>query len=269
MSKLKLGINEVNNTEYHSDTEYLSSSNLKDLLRDIEKFHREKILKIPSPSLDIPALAEGSLVHAMLLEPETVEEEFAFWEGWRKVGKEWDEFKTLPENEGKTLISKPQLKRCEDYVKACKENPITLELLSGGIPEFTLVANIDDVPLKVRADYINIDKNYIVDVKTSGHSVELDTFKLTIKKYMYELSAALYCKVAEDYYKKPFDFYFIAVSKKDKECHVYKLSEETKTHGEFLIAEAMSIYKKCMTSGNWSGTLKEELMEDDYEVLEV
>jgi len=42
--KLQMGINEVSNHDYHADTKYMSSSNLKLLLKDREKFYREKIL---------------------------------------------------------------------------------------------------------------------------------------------------------------------------------------------------------------------------------
>ncbi len=38
--KLKPGINHCTNNEYHAEKDHLSSSNVKDLLKDTEKFYK-------------------------------------------------------------------------------------------------------------------------------------------------------------------------------------------------------------------------------------
>lgn len=268
MSKLKDGINDVSNADYHADTTYLSSTNFKDLLKDLEKFHKEKILKKYEAREEKSAFSEGSLVHSMILEPHLTAKEFAFWDGWRKAGKEWTEFKEDPANEGKILISKPQLKRCEQYAEAYKDNECAVSLIQGGEPELTICQTIDDVPVKIRTDYINSEKGYIADVKTTAHGANLEEFKMTIDKYLYNLSAAVYCKAAEEFYGKPFDFYFIVISKRDKDCQVFKASEATMESGMYLMTQASRIYKNCLKTGDWSSTIKEE-KERDYEILEI
>lgn len=274
MSKLKDGINlGVTNRDYHADSTYLSSSSLKLLLKDVEQFHKEKILGIRPEEKENPAFSEGSFVHSMILEPETVAAEYAFFEGWRKQGKDFDLFKK--ENSSKIILSKPQKFRCEKYVDAYRRLPPAIELLSGGMPEYTMCNKILNVPIKVRADYINIDKGYIVDIKTTAHPSSHEVFKRTVKDYGYDLSAALYCQVAHDINGKLFDFYFVVISKADFECQVYKASSATLTDGHTQVNKALIRYKKCLESGIWKNDESNKSLSDtinsvhDYVIEEV
>lgn len=266
MSKLEYGTNEVSNKDYHADTKFLSSSSLKLLLDDPAKFYKEKILG-EREHVSKPAFDEGSLVHALILEPHVIDMEFAFFDGMRKQGKEWEAFKLL--HQGKTMLSKPQRARCEYYVEAYKRLPAAVELIKGGLPEHTICHKYGDLDLKVRCDYINIDKGYIVDVKTSGFPVDKDSFSMTVDQFKYQLSAVMYCKLAELEYGKPFDFYFIAISKKEQDCQVFKVSKETYMRGSLLMAEAIKTYKRCIDTGEWIKKEKAAPNVDDYEILEI
>jgi hypothetical protein len=274
MSDLLTGLNEnVTNRDYHADKTHLSSSTLKLLLKDREQFYKEKILGIRNEQPSNPAFDEGSLTHAMILEPEVIEKEFVIWEGWTKRGKVWEDFCALPENAGKLIMSKPQKVRCDRFFKSYQANKTAVSLVSGGFPEFTVCQTINDVPIKARFDYVNIDKGYIADVKTSGYAVDRDTFKQTVDQFHYQLSAALYLMVAEQFYGKKFDFYFIAISKSTNDTEVFKLSEENLVKGKMMIIEALNIYKSCLKSGDWSnpvGTSAPKALEtDDYEILSI
>lgn len=272
MNKLKLGVNKISNADYHADNTYLSSSNLKLLIKDREKFYKEKILGEREPQKENPAFDEGSLTHAMILEPEVINDEFAFFDGFRKIGKDYEIFKADEANLGKIIISKPQRMRCEKYFRSYTKNPVAGDLVEGGEPEHTVCVMLNDVPIKIRTDYINIDKGYIADVKTSGYPVDVDTFKHTIDTYDYQLSAALYCMAAEAFYGKPFDFYFIAIGKKDNSCEVYKTSDKTMNLGKHMVLKALKIYKECVKTGVWKNPGSEVLEVEnrkDYEILEV
>lgn len=267
MSKLTLGINQVSNRDYHADKEYLSSSDLKTLLKDPSKFYNEKILGLKEPQKENAHYDIGSLVHSLILEPHLVQEEFAFFGGLRKQGPLFESFKQMYPD--KIIISRPQRLKCEYYVAGYKRRPEAKKLIKGGFSEHTICVDMDGVKIKVRCDYINVDKGYIADVKTTGFSVERDSFKVTCDQYMYQLSGALYAKAAEIYYGKPFDFYFIAISKMDGECQVYKLSEESKQRGLLQINQALEKYKACLKSGIWTDQQKADLFDTEYEILEI
>lgn len=268
-SKLVHGINaEVSNKVYHGDKSFLSSSNLKLLLKDPNQFYKEVILgdyeSVDNPNFDI-----GSYVHAALLEPHKITEEFAMFDGWKKYGNAWEQFKE--EHKGKIILSKPQLFKCNQYVSSTVQRKEAQFLLKHGLPEHTMTSKILDVPVKVRADYINIEAGYIVDVKTTSHESGIDIFRQTSSHYYYDLSAALYCQVAHDNYKKLFDFYFIVISKNDLQCHVYKASSNFLIQGHALVNKALVKYKKCLETGDWTRDPATVILPHfgDYEILEV
>ena len=265
--KLTKGINHCTNEQYHGDNGYLSSSNLKLLLKDPEKFKHE-ILDGNRVNKQVNAFDEGNYAHSLILEPHTIPDEYAFFPGFRKMGKDWDEFKL--KNSDKIMLSKPQKHRVERWVEAYSKRPEAVSLISGGEAELSVAGDLAGVPVKVRADYINVDKGYIADVKTTAYSPELDSFKYVVNSLNYDLSAALYCKMFGQEFNKKFDFYFIVLGKRDIVCEVYKASEETLRGGELLVMEALSKYKKCKESGIWTTEQSCAIIETgDYEILEV
>lgn len=267
--KLIDGINEdISNQDYHADNRYLSSSNLKLVLKDREKFYNEIILG-NRESISKPAFDEGSYAHTLILEPHLEEKEYAFFPGWTKRGNEWEAFKEA--NSTKIILSKPQKVRVQKLIKAYNKRPEAVELIGGGFSEHTVAGELMGVPIKVRADYINVDKGYVADVKTTGYSADVDTFKYTVQSFSYQLSAALYAEMFKKYYGKDFDFYFIVLSKKDSTCEVFKASEATMIEGRNMMTDALNIYKKCLDSGDWTNYNKHEVSVDssDYEILEV
>lgn len=266
VKKLELGINYCTNKEYHSDKEYLSSSDFKLILDSPAKFYEEKILG-KREEKESSAFDEGSYTHSLILEPQRISHEYAFFEGMRKAGAEWESFKTA--NPERTILSTPQKMRCEYYLAAYEKLPAAKALISGGFPEHTICQEIDGVKVKVRCDYLNAEKGYIVDVKTSGFPVDKDSFKITVDQYRYQLSAALYCLVAEQYYNKKFDFYFIAIAKKEVDCQVFKISDATMRRGQQMVRDGLTLYKKCKETGVWEAPKKELTYAGDYEILEI
>lgn len=265
--KLKPGINDCTNEEYHGDKNYLSSSNLKLLLKDTEKFKTEFIEGVKERK-QVNAFDEGSYAHALILEPHVIEDEFAFYSGFRKSGKAWEEFKRM--HDGKIILSKPQKHRVEKWVESYNERSEAISLVSGGVAEQSIVGTLNDVPIKVRADYVNVEKGYIADVKTTAYSPDVDSFKQVIDMFSYDLSAALYCQMFEQYYNKPFDFYFIVLGKKDHICEVYKMSDTTMNKGKLEVSKALKIYKECKEKNDWTNNNKKHIIESkDYEILEV
>lgn len=269
--KLKEGINTCTNEEYHGDKRYLSSSSYKLILKDLEDFEAQFIkgeTKQVSKNTQ-NAFDEGTYVHSLILEPDTIDDEFAFYPEWTKKGKLWEEFKA--DNEGKIILSKPQKIRTERWVAACKKRDSVLKIIEGGFPEHTIAGKFLGIPTKVRADYINIDKGYIVDVKTTSYSTDVDSFKHTVDSFSYDLSAALYCELFSKYYGKDFDFYFYVLGKRDDSCEVFKASEETLTRGLNMLHKAADLYKKCKKTGIWKKPEGKAIINEDadYEILEV
>lgn len=257
---------EMSNAEYHAESLHLSSSSLKLLLTDLEKFYNEKILRIKQPEKDSPHFAEGSFLHSLILEPESVANEYAFFEGWRKQGADWEAFKEA--NKGKTLLSKPQTKKVEQLFSYYQANQMAKDLLVGCEVEKSLFCELEGIKVKVRADAINAEKGYIVDVKTTSFDLDSAAFKATCDRFHYQLSAALYLKCFEQHYGREFDFYFIVVGKEDRGCKVYRLSKDSRDTGNMQIAKAIKIYKTCLEKNIWTIESKYASIEQE-EIEEV
>lgn len=264
--KLKPGINNCTNEEYHGDKSYLSSSNYKLVLRDPEKFKKE-VIDGERENKQVNAFDEGTYAHSLILEPEMIPDEFAFFPGFRKAGKDFEQFKDS--NKGKIILSKPQKHRVEMWVDSYRQRPEAVSLISGGEPEQSLAGELLGVPSKVRCDYINVEKGYVVDIKTTSHSTDVESFSYVIKSLGYDLSAAMYLKMFEEYYKKSLDFYFVVLGKRDNMCEVYKLSEDTRARGDLMLIEAVKKYKDCLKTDNWINQNKVINIRNDYEILEV
>lgn len=214
------------------------------------------------------AFDEGSYTHSLCLEPDKIKAEYAIYEGLRKSGERYEQFKA--ENSGKIILSAAQKLRGDKYFEVYSGRPEAVSLLSYGHPEHTMFGKLQGIPVKVRADYINLNNNYLVDIKTTAYPSDLECFKETIKEYKYDLSASLYLDIAEQTYNRLFDFYFIVISKCDLVCDVYKLSADTRSAGASLVTHAISKYKKCKESGIWlDNAPKVSYSSDTYEVREV
>jgi hypothetical protein len=126
-----------------------------------------------------------------------------------------------------------------------------VKMINGGIAELSLVAELDGVKCKIRADYIIPDKGIIFDVKTSRQETSPEIFKESVSMFGYDLSAALYARVAEAVYGRPFDFYFGVISKSDLNCEVYLASDKTIALGNQMVSQALRTYKRCLATGIW------------------
>ncbi len=264
MSKLILG---SSNADYHSNISHLSSSSLKVLLKSAQQFHQEYILGLKE-QVEKDVFVEGSLTHALILEPNTILNTYAVFPGLRRAGTAFEEFKA--NNKTKTIITAAQMLRCQRWSQTCLSMPIAAALLEGTLPEFNMISEILGVPVKARADAISISRNCIIDVKTTSMPGDADIFRQTVIDYSYHLSAALYCQIAYNIYGTLQDFYWIVISKLDNSVHVYKASTETLSAGSALVTQALVKYKKCLSSEIWQDEQTKVLYDTaDYEIIEI
>lgn len=275
---------ELSNEDYHAEKEHSSSSNLKDLtakrkgrydkdLWGIEKYYQEKILGEKGEPKTSNAFDEGSLAHCLILEKHNLENDFAIYPEFRKAGNNFKAFKAAEESGlNRTIVSKSQFKKVEQWVAAHYANETAVNLMDGCEFEYSLFGEIDGVKIKVRADAINIEKGYIADVKTTSYDTDVDSFKETVDGFQYELSGALYTKLFSMYYGRPFNFYFDVLGKKDKSCEVFRLGEASTRKGNKKVRDALAIHKKCTESGLWINPKQDEVQEvssGPYEILDV
>jgi hypothetical protein len=222
-------ITDMSDEDYHhqhdEDSHYLSSSQAKTALEDIELYHASYITK-EIPRKVIAAFDVGTVYHGKILEPEKIEGTYAVYDG-RRAGAKWEAFKK--ENEGKILLTATDYAKVQTLVEGTQNSEIAQYIYADGDAECSLFVSyyadlkneilylldkdssykltiegwvacerpetkdLKRIRLKVRADYLNFDKGYIADLKsTSGNVKKSEGIQYKIKDYSYDLSAAMY-----------------------------------------------------------------------------
>jgi hypothetical protein len=114
----------------------------------------------------------------------------------------------------------------KDYTDADKmieklENEPLFNYLWTGEPEVIVTQNYLGVDWKARIDLLNLEKGYFVDLKTTADlskrfwNDKYGTYVSFVEEYGYVLQIALYEKLLELEYGKPFKGYIYAITKQD------------------------------------------------------
>lgn len=253
------GINECDNAAYHGDRKYLSSSAFKLLLEDPLQFYKKYVAAAPQfKSVGSAAMDLGSYVHSLILEPEKTADEFIVWDGTRR-GAEWNQF--AADNKSKIILNPAAIELGKKLELELRNNKAVQRLLRDGKPEFTYCTQLEDTDVKVRADYINVDQNYILDVKTTSKPLTKDALMGSIASLHYDLSAALYVDCFKKINNVPhMDFYFLFVNTKDSlDSIVYKASPALLNNGRRKYKKAIKILKEARRTGIWRSDDVEEI----------
>jgi len=264
---MKLGLNkDITNLEYHSqmspEEHFYSSSQLKTMLDDPETFYKKYITKELGSDW-IPAFDIGTYYHTAILEPHLLEKECAVYTGKVRRGKEWDVFKA--QHEGKAIITKAEYEQAKNLIIATRNSQVAVDLLEGGVAEVSLFIEVyvkggevfiltnnksvyklgvsgweiyANAPtylkdalklrLKVRADMMNIERGFILDLKsTKGNAKNVQKTRYKTSDFVYDLSAAMYVDLFNAWYiiqgeAPPFTtFWWIYASKDYSNCKSY------------------------------------------------
>lgn len=219
---------DLSNLEYHSREEF-SSSQLKDALEDVERFYKIHVAKtMAKPSMNQDALDIGSYYHAAILEPHLLDEEFAVFTGARRAGKEWTDFQN--KHGTKTVLNLKGYGDAQVLVEATQNNKAAMELLKEGQAELSCITHLEKLPIRVRADFINSKKGYILDLKSmTGNAKDESKIVKAIRDRNYDMSAALYVDAFNSVLPKKEqikEFYWVFASKDYANCRVWRMTPE-------------------------------------------
>lgn len=210
----------------HLGKHALSSSSLKMILKSPKTYRN--VTKYGDPSSDSPALAQGKLVHWMILEPHKVDE-LHFVEASTKNTKIYKEAKAA---HGEVFLNKEK-SQAERVADAVLRNEAALKLLNKSEFEVPAIEMIEGLPFRGKADIIQGDT--IIDLKTSA---DLSTFKYSADKYGYDLQAYMYKRMF-----KANDFKFLVVDKGSCDIGIFETTEEFIARGEDKFHRAVDNYK--------------------------
>ena len=205
------------------------------------------------------AMQFGSIVHKLLLEPNSFNDDYAVFEGARRAGKEWQEFKAA--NDNKQIIKLSELDDANAIVQNALNNPIFNKLMQNKVhTEKEVRWNHAGVGFKGFVDlesYVD-GKTIVCDIKTTTDAGK--RFQRDLLYNDYKMQAAMYLENYDDV-----DYYIIAVETTSPfNVQVYKL-------GYNLILQGFAEYKNLVAKYNeWNGEpvgYSDDIIEIEVEEL--
>ena len=218
-----------------------------------------------------PAMQFGTLVHSMILEPDTVPELYHVMQAsaTTKAGKA-EKAQALAE--GKTIVSASDYEKAKAMQKRVKAHPAASWLL--GLPGKSEVSMFWELQTedgrtrqcKARADRIAQvgGGEVIIDLKTHSGAVSPAEIERTVARFGYHRQAAWYSDGYERIAgKPPLGFYFIFVSTQSPYLvTACKISEQASTVGWGDCIRAEKTLYECETTGRWP-SYSDSLIEID------
>jgi len=202
--------------------------------------------RMPFPST--PAMADGTMIHCSVLEPDAFDSRYIVAPGINKrtnAGKaEWAAF--CEDNKYKVVITSVQYDAAMYAQKAVHAHPMASKLLSGGKSEQAYFWDDERTgeACKCKADYVN---DSIIDLKTCV-SASPGSFAKACADYKYHWQHAWYSRGIGI----P-DFIFIALEKKSNVVEIYQLDGEAVEMGARQIDAALDKYILCRDFDDWPG----------------
>lgn len=243
----------MTNAEYNA-SKAIRRSELARMRESPEKFK----YYLENPEAPTPALIFGQVFHAMALQPETVDKEFAvapIVDRRTKAGREaLAAFEQ--ENADKTIVTAEMYQQATEMTEALYRNSYAKKLLQGDKETpFFWTDDLTGEECKCRTDCLTeTAKNLvIVDLKTTDNA-ETEAFTRSMIKYQYDLQVAMYSEgVKANTGRQPI-FVFIAIEKKPPYAvNILQCDELIYRRGYDLFREYIGLYHECKETGIYWG----------------
>ena len=218
-----------------------------------------------------PAMQFGTLVHSMILEPDTMPKLYHVMKHDLRTQAGKKE-KSQALEEGKAIVSASDFEKAKAMQERVKAHPAASWLLS--LPGKSEVSMFWEMPTedgrtrqcKARADRIAQvgGGEIIIDLKTHSGAVSPSEIERTVAKFGYHRQAAWYCDGYERIAGRPCaGFYFIFVSTTAPYLVTAgKMGDEAQAIGWGDCLRAERILHECEESGKWPG-YADQLIEID------
>lgn len=249
----------LSNEKYHSGPG-LSSSDLKQLLKSPRHFQAYKNTRM-EPTAE---MRRGTLVHALILEPDSFHEQFAIGEFSVRRGKEYEKF--CSDNHGKIIISKSEFEEASiavnSFTAQVEENPTLKSLLVGEREtSFYWEDAATGVLCKARPDILT-QSGIIVDIKTIGgtdySNASFDSFQKRIVDHMFHVSAAHYLNGVSNNSRPAQRFIFVVIEMvAPYAVAVFELGPQALQFGAQLTERAIELFAESIATDTWGGYSKE------------
>ena len=203
------------------------------------------------------AMRFGTLVHALVLAPETFADEFALAGSIdRRTNAGKADYAALAAS-GKLVVSGEAYRAALEIVKAIRRNPVAGTLFRTGEPEKVIAVEREPhrLPLKGRLDWL-APQPAIVELKTATDASR-EGFLRAVYRHGYHLSAAYYRMLVGRATGTPEDAishtFVVAETERPYAVAVYPTSERLLAEGREMWETALARFDECWINGEWPG----------------
>jgi exodeoxyribonuclease VIII len=247
------------NEKYHLDTTHISKSGL-DLIRKAPAKYWEKYL---NPNKEIQPrnddFAIGSAFHSIILEPELFKDEFVIHQPFIGEGSQKRRQQLIEMNPGKELLSIKDYDKINYMHDAVMNHPIASKLFLKGFAEkiFKWTDPHTNVKCKIKPDFFNTERNFIVDLKTTDDASQ-NGFERSSFKYRYHVQSSFYYDGMKQNGINVDAFIFVAVEKEPPYLvNVFFAPQNSLDFGRETYIEDLQTYANCKNTGIWHGYSEE------------
>jgi len=237
------------------------------LLKEYHKSPMHFKYAIDNPRVSTEAQVLGTLVHSMILEPHTVNDDFTIIDVSKRPDPTKD-FRSI-ENKiwkqelieeaakySKTVIDGETFDTATKMANNVLGNPVIKALLDKAVIEkgISWTDPMTGLKCKGRPDAWVEDKDLIIDIKTTISAHPSD-FQRSLWNYRYHEQAAFYSMGLKALYgaDKFSRFLFIAVEKNAPYCAAsYFLSSSALDTGWTTCQSLLNLHKQCVDANDWS-----------------
>lgn len=248
---------ECTNAEYHSDQTAISHSGLDDVRYDPAWYEATRITKTIKQGEPSDALKFGTKLHNAILRPgkypagaKLVPDDVLNIQGHRK-GMAWRHFEAR--YPGFELLKSGE-PLWEMLVAGARHPMVRLLIETDGDYETSIFWHDDayDVERKARLDFLHLDREIIVDVKSTATPGSLEDCAKECAKYGYHRQVPYYQDAVEEMYGVVPRFIFIFFSKEPPyRVETFELTESDIAIGRRQNERALETYAECKRTGIW------------------
>ncbi len=249
---------QMTNADYHADLSAISHSGLDEIRDDAGEYYEKRILKLKDydrePSAD---LEFGTTLHNAILRKgeypagaKLIPADVLNTQGHRK-GAAWNGFK---EKYADFELCKPDDQLWKMLMSGARHKFVRYLLDTDGDFEHTIYwhDDEDDVDLKCRCDFLHLDREIIVDPKTTRYLGTLKDCAKACHDFGYHRQAALYQDGVEEMYGTVPRFIFIFYSKMPPfRVQTFELTQDDIDLGRRQNRRAIKKYAECKRTGLW------------------
>lgn len=205
---------------------------------------------------DTDAFRMGRAIHALVLEPQHWDRDFAVWDGAARRGAAWDTFAEL--HRSRTILTAQESRRAKLAAMAVRSHPVARQHLRDGVAEHTIqwVDAETGVECKGRVDAVN---GHLVELKTAA-DIDPVRFASAAARYGYHAQLAFYFDgLAALGHQMHEPAMIVVESDEPHDVLVYAVDEGVLEAGRALYRRLLRRLVACRESGSWPGRCEGEM----------